>query len=361
MVYDHSYQCSLGYFGMASQPQINQGWLLFEAGFGSSHSGIDYDADGKQVGALSIALPAAGEGWSSVQIPIVCIRNGTGPTLLLLGGTHGDEAEGPVVLSRFARELQPGQIKGRVIIIPALNLPAVEACERAAPVDGRDLNRCFPGKPDGSLAQVIAHHIDTTLLNRSDVIVDLHAGGRPLRFLPSLWLLETADGALWRRTLEVAQSFGTPLIVTSPSLGGDLSESTARYGAVYLSTEAGGGATVDPAVVSFSKRGIDRVMRHMGLATAIRASMSDEAPSRHMRIAGGANVLLAGRHGLFEPAVALGDRVERGQMIGEIHHVDRPAEPTTTIVSPIDGIVYGLRWLAHVRKGAKVAVIATTH
>ncbi len=344
---------------MASPREIDQGWLLPEAGCGSAKIAIDWDADGRHVGALRIALPATGEAWSSVQIPIVCIRNGPGPTLLLLGGTHGDEAEGPVVLSRLACELEPGQIKGRVIIVPALNLPAVEACERGAPVDGRDLNRCFPGRPDGSLAEIIAHHVDTALLGRSDIVLDLHAGGRPLRFLPSLWLLETTDGALWQRTLAAASAFGAPLVVVSPSLGGDMSESTMRHGAVYLSTEAGGGATVDPVVVRFSERGIGRVMQHMGLVSSQRAPSSDEARSRHMRVAGGANVVMAAEHGLFEPAVALGDRVERGQMIGQVHQIEQPTERARPVVSPIEGMVYGLRWIAHVRRGAKVAVVAT--
>ena len=146
--------------------------------------------NGKQFDNLRIVHSANVLGWQTALIPIVSIRNGPGPTLLVLGGTHGDEVDGPVVAMKLARELQPADIRGNVIIVPALNYGAVEACQRGAPSDGRDLNRCFPGKPDGSFAEVVAHYVDSVLLPRSQVVIDLHSGGRDTRFLRSLWLLE---------------------------------------------------------------------------------------------------------------------------------------------------------------------------
>lgn len=318
---------------------------------------IDYDRDGKQFGSLCVIQPSGGIGWQPLLIPIVCIHNGAGPTLLLLGGTHGDELDGPVALLKLARELQPDEIRGRVIIVPALNYLAVDACERAAPVDGRDLNRSFPGRPDGSLAEMIAHYLDSVLLPLSDLVLDLHAGGLRHRFLRSIWLNEGAAPELWNRTLRAAEAFGAPYTAVSASLGGDMSESAARRDCVYMSTEAGGGATVDPAVVTLSEAGIRRVMAHLALTPADKAPRQ-AAPTRWLRVPDSRGQLLAEGHGLFEPVVNVGDEVVAGQLIGRLHRIERPEAPATELRAPISGLVYGLRWLAHVRHGALVATFA---
>src|SRR3954466_16145134 len=102
---------------------------------------IDYDRAGKQQGCLRVPYSHNLAGWANILIPITLVNNGPGPTLLALGGNHGDEYEGPVALMKLARSLQPQQVHGRVIIIPALNIPAVLAGTRLSPIDGVNLNR----------------------------------------------------------------------------------------------------------------------------------------------------------------------------------------------------------------------------
>src|SRR3954467_11325354 len=106
--------------------------------------GIDFDRAGRQAGYLRAPLSRNASGWGTVEIPIILVKNGHGPTVLLTGGVHGDEYEGQIAISRLARELEPAQVRGRVIMIPTVNMPAALNDTRLSPIDDRDLNRCFP-------------------------------------------------------------------------------------------------------------------------------------------------------------------------------------------------------------------------
>ena len=86
---------------------------------------IDFDANGKRSGYLYGPISTNESAYGLLQIPIWVAKNGSGPTILMTGAVHGDEYEGPIVLHRLARELDPSRINGRLIIIPALNLPAL--------------------------------------------------------------------------------------------------------------------------------------------------------------------------------------------------------------------------------------------
>ena len=103
-----------------------------------------------QHGFLRLPYSRDNSAWGSVMIPVAVIRNGDGPTALLTGGNHGDEYEGPLALFELARTLDPAEVRGTVIIVPALNYPAFRAGTRTSPIDGGNLNRSFPGRPDGT-------------------------------------------------------------------------------------------------------------------------------------------------------------------------------------------------------------------
>ena len=117
---------------------------------------IDFDRDGKQVTWLGLAHSVTRSAYGRIMIPIACIKNGKGPTAFFQAGNHGDEYEGQIALTKLIRELEPGRIQGRVIILPAANLPAAMAGARVSPIDDGNLNRSFPGDPDGTVTQQIA-------------------------------------------------------------------------------------------------------------------------------------------------------------------------------------------------------------
>src|SRR5215212_10616507 len=101
---------------------------------------IDLTAPGRQAGYLRAPLSRNTAGWGTVEVPIVSVKNGSGPTILFTGGVHGDEYEGLIAVSHLARTLDPATVQGQVIMIAALNMPAVMNDTRLSPVDNRDLN-----------------------------------------------------------------------------------------------------------------------------------------------------------------------------------------------------------------------------
>ena len=135
-------------------------------------------------GFLRLPYSRDDSAWGSVMIPITVVANGEGPTALLTGGNHGDEYEGPIALFDLARRLRPEEVSGRVIIVPAMNYPAFRAGTRTSPIDKGNLNRTFPGRPDGTVTQKIADFFQRHLLPMADIVLDFHSGGRTLDFVP---------------------------------------------------------------------------------------------------------------------------------------------------------------------------------
>ena len=160
-------------------------------------SEISFERDGKQQSFLRLphSIHRSAYGW--IAIPIIVIKNGTGPTVLLTAGNHGDEYEGQLALMKLCRELEPQDVRGRIIMLPATNYPAVIAGLRTSPIDDLNLNRVFPGDADGRPTEAIAHYIESELLSIADFAIDLHSGGSSLMYLPSslATLVEAARNA----------------------------------------------------------------------------------------------------------------------------------------------------------------------
>ena len=144
-----------------------------------------------------LAANASWRGWCSVPdadlppLPVLAARGAVdGPTILLTGGVHGDEYEGPVAIHQLFNTLDLSQLRGRLIGLPIVNIAAYRVRSRTSPVDGVDLNRTFPGAITGtmagqpSLSYRLAHHIFTNFIQPCDLLVDLHSGGAKLVHLP---------------------------------------------------------------------------------------------------------------------------------------------------------------------------------
>ncbi|HET6518452.1 MAG TPA: succinylglutamate desuccinylase/aspartoacylase family protein [Geminicoccaceae bacterium] len=243
---------------------------------------IDFERDGRQVSFLYLPQSPHTDAWGTIPIPVAVIRNGTGPTVLLMGGNHGDEYEGPITLGRMIRELDPGRVQGRLIFVPAANVPAVTAGRRTSPVDGKNFNRCFPGNPEGSATEQIVHYVHDVLFPMADAFLDLHSGGSSLEMIPSAIVEPADDPALMDRILNAVLAFDAPLTVVLNNLG-DPHTSTAsavRNDLVVVGTELGGGGAVSMAGLAVCERGVNNVLAHLGVieATAERPPRVSRAP-----------------------------------------------------------------------------------
>ncbi len=320
---------------------------------------VGYDKTGKQQGYLMLPYSDNEAGWANIMIPITVVCNGSGPTLLATGGTHGDEYEGCVALMKLARELQPESIRGRVIIIPALNLPAVRAASRLSPIDGRNLNRAFPGAYSDTTTGLIAHYMSSVLFPIADVVMDIHSGGKSMVFLPCTNLHRVPDDGQFQKMLAAARVWGARhvLIYTDVAGEGLLPVQAEQMGKLVVTTEMGGAGQCSPDVLKTAETGIRNVMIHIGL-------MEGELQSQPECV----EIIAATRQddyhfspsdGIYESFFEVGAAVREGQPLGQVHFPERFDRPPEPIVAQTSGVLVCRRFPARIRQGDCVATVAS--
>jgi len=323
---------------------------------------IDLDGPGKQVGFVMIPHSPHEDAWGATRIPIAVISNGTGPTVILEGGNHGDEYEGPIIISELIRDLDPSEISGRLILMPANNVHAVIAGKRTSPVDGLNLNRTFPGNPGGSITEQISAFIVQEIFPRGNAFLDLHSGGSSLDLLPSAVIEPSSDPVLLAKNIAAAEAFDAPVSIVIPNLG-DPRTATAcacRAGLVTIGTEMGGGGRVSPEAVALCRQGVRNVFAHLG----VMAPVPHTPPRDERRLIAMANAqayVYATMDGIFESYHALGKEVRAGEPAGRIHCTWDPARQPETLHYGADGILFGRRQPGRVRPGNCCAVVGSDY
>ena len=322
---------------------------------------IDFDRDGKQVTTLNLPQSPHNDAWGVMPIPIAVIKNGTGPTILLEGGNHGDEYEGPIILGRLIRDLDPAEIQGRLIIIPAINTPAVIAGRRTSPVDGLNFNRCFPGEPLGTMTQQIAHYVHDVLFELADGFLDLHSGGSSLDILPSTAVEPAEDNPeLSQKIFRAAAAFGAPYTVVLNNLGEPRTAAAAavRAGLITVGTELGRGGSVSLDALEIGSRGVRNVLAHLGV---MEKAVAMPAPAgqcdRLVRVPGARGYVYAPAAGVFEPFHEKGSLVEEGGEAGLVHFLDDPGRAPVAAYFKCSGRLYARRQPGRVEAGNCVGVV----
>jgi N-alpha-acetyl-L-2,4-diaminobutyrate deacetylase len=322
---------------------------------------IDLDAPGKQVGRLQVPRSSNESGWSNQYVPIVSVAGGEGPTAVVFGGVHGDEPEGQVAALNLARELQPEQVGGRVIVLPCVSMDASRSSTRLWPT-GVNMNRSFPGSPTGAADEQLAHFISTELFPRSEIVVDIHSGGRTALCLPwseMHWVEDAAQRALM---VEGMLHWNTDWCCVYIDIAGSglLVGEAERQGKTVVSTELGGGGHVTAAIHRLAASGLRNVLRRFGVIegeAVTRAQLG--LPEQVLLMATERdNYLLAPESGLFETLVDLGQRVSAGEPVGRMHFLERPDREPEVIHSRTDGIVCVVRAIATTQQGDNVVVVA---
>jgi len=302
---------------------------------------VDFEKNGRQQGFLRLSHSVHSSAYGFIPIPIVVLKNGTGPTVLLVSGTHGDEYEGQVALCNLAKSLDPARIHGQVIILPAANFPAAMAGRRTSPIDEGNLNRLFPGDPDGTVTQQIAYYIEHELVPMADLVCDLHSGGSSLMYVPSALFGGWHRDGSTARGVEALKAFGSPVAyVAEENQGGNrtLAGGAARHGVVCLGTEAGGSGHVTRSALRVVERGVNNILVHMGILPASER-IAPDGPTRILEVGGPDYFVYAPEPGLFEPLVELGDMVRAGQPAALIHTPETPWDEPVTAHFAHDGFV----------------------
>ena len=249
---------------------------------------IDIEADGKQFGHLSLPHSRNESGWGALHLSIVSIRNGDGPTMVFTGGNHGDETEGPIALLELVRDLQPAQVSGRVIVIPALNYPAVMGGTRVSPIDGVNMNRAFPGRRDGSVTQMIAHFVQHRILPGCDALFDIHSGGKTMMFSPFACYHRLDDEVLTQRAREAVAAIAAPISLELVELDaeGMLDTAAEDMGKVFVGAELGGGGTTTTGTVAIAETAIRNLLAHLRVIDEKPASRASRGlpPGREMHM-----------------------------------------------------------------------------
>jgi predicted deacylase len=237
-----------------------------------------------------------------------------GPTVVVTAGIHGAEYVGIEAAMRLARRTDPRLLRGQLIIAPISSMTAF--ARRAiylAPPDNKNLNRCFPGDPNGSFAEQLAAWIFQNLIRRADYYFDLHGGDMNEALVPFSIVKRTGDAALNDTTLRLAAAFGIPLILAvDDAVKGGTFAAAADAGVPAVLAEIGGQGLWPEHEVQAMLDGLHRGMAHIGALDASAPAAPSTRVLEEM-------IWLRSQHdGLFYPECAVGDEVEAGQVLGRV-------------------------------------------
>lgn len=323
------------------------------------HSTVDLGAaSGTHRGHLAVPYSHNLGGWANLLIPFCMLRNGDGPTVLLMAGNHGDEYPGQVAILRLWRELTAEDVTGTLLLLPTLSQPAAKAATRLSPLDGKNFNRCFPGNPTGTPSEMLAHYLSTVLFPMADIVIDLHTGGRSMNFLPCAHMHLVPDLAQREKMIVATEAFLTDVtfLYTDVAGTGLLPAEAERQGKTVITTELGGGEPVFAAIHKITQRGLTNVLRHCGVLKG--AVEPRQAPARWVQSLSRDDYNFAPESGLWEAAVDVGTDVVKGDALGYIHFLENPDRAPLTVTADADGVVVANRAPSIVGQGDCVAVLA---
>jgi predicted deacylase len=291
-----------------------------------------------QAGSGFIEVPAGVD--AATRIPITIVRGAqAGPTLALIAGTHGSEVAPIVALQRVRAALDPAALRGTVLIVHVANMPSfLGRTIYYSPVDGKNLNRVYPGKADGTVSERIAYAITNQIIERADYLVDIHSGDgneslRPYTYWSPLRMDARADSV----AREMALAWGNDHIVIDTVRPRDrqasvYTQNTAQIrGKPALTTEAGSLGLAAEDMVQRNVEGVFRVLRYL------RMVPGEVELVRQPLFFDRTEVLRSPGTGVWHPRVERGQSVQKGALIGVL--TDFFGEKQAEIRAPFGGIV----------------------
>lgn len=281
----------------------------------------------------------------TMSVHVVHGRN-PGPVVFVSAGIHGDEVIGVEIVRRLLRASNLKSMRGTLIVVPIVNAFGFINHSRYLP-DRRDLNRMFPGSPEGSLASRLAHLFLTEIVARADLGIDLHSAAIHRTNLPQIRI--SPDNAY---TAKLAEVFGAPVILQSPLRDGSLRMAAKNIGKDVLLYEAGEGLRFDEMAVRAGVAGILRVLSHVGMLRPKGIAKPKATP----QYCTSSKWLRAPAGGLLRTFRAEGDVVAKDDIMGAV--ADPFGEMEEEILAPFNGIIVGRAVMPIVNEGDAVFHLA---
>jgi len=294
-----------------------------------------------------------------IRVPLATIEGASdGPTLTVVAGVHGSEYVGIEAAKQLFDWIDPGQLRGRVRIVPCLNVPAFFGLSaHINPLDGKDPGRAFPGDREGSHTERLAELVWREVVEGSDYLIDVHGGDLEEELVEYSQVTLTGAAAVDAAAEGLARVIDMPMFVRQPcperpSETSSLFNIAARSGIPAVLVEAGSHGRLDFETVAVHFRGLRNVLHHLQMipGEATRENPNPLVLHRFLGIAAPAD-------GFWLPAIKKGAIVRKGQVVGELE--DFFGNRVATIESPEDAAVLGVMTIPPRREGEMLMGIAT--
>ena len=262
----------------------------------------------------------------------MCVATRTGPTLAVTAGVHGCEYSSIAAVGDVVRALEGQQLAGRVVAIPVVNGSAfANRTPFVTPEDGKNLNRCFPGRPDGTYSEALAHHVFEEVISKCDYLIDLH-GGDMVEALEPFVLFDESPVEDAARAM--AKAFGLPYAICQPRadrIEGTTVAAAADAGIPAMVAEAGGRGLLEDDARRVLSQGVVNVVRSIGMLPAAAGAPVETTVFRRFLW------LYSPAQGWWEPAVRVGDSVKKGHDLGGVRMI--LGQEFEQVTAPDGGVV----------------------
>jgi N2-acetyl-L-2,4-diaminobutanoate deacetylase len=298
--------------------------------------------------------------------PLVLCRHGTGPAVLVTGGTHGDEFEGQIAATELIHRLDPARVSGLLMVAPTLNRPACLAGRRRSPIDDADLNRRFPGLAGEGPSHAIARFVTEALIARADIAIDIHSGGEAMEFVLSSNLQGSPGSPELAAGLPALMAFDAPYAIVFDEVKaegamphrGTLEGAARNLGKFAISSEVGGAGRVTPASMRVAREGLRNLLHHFGVLKDPVARLAAQSRSRLLLLARPEHYLTAPVKGHFVPRFWLGDEVEREQPVADLYELESAGLTRREVKAAASGVVVAVARRGPVQPGEDLLYIA---
>jgi uncharacterized protein len=309
----------------------------------------------KSIGVLTVAAGVD----AAPQIPVIVVNGAKpGPKLALLAGAHGTEYASIIALEKLAQEADAASLSGALIIVPMLNTASfLQKVPHLNPVDGKNMNRLYPGKADGTQTERALWAVTDQVLKQADYLIDLHGGDLDENLRRYSYWSDTGDAKLDGPSRGMVLAFGLDHIIiqrnrpTDPVRPGvtTITRQAQNMGKPSIAAEAGHAGTTDATDIEVLVRGCRNVMQFLKMLPGTAKPVENPLWI-------GANTVVASEHdGIFYPLVGPEAYVVKGMKIG--YMTDLAGATVWDIPAPMTGVVIYIGAVPSMKKGDNIAYI----